>query len=30
VEREPGRGEDGALTVSLGEGGGSTTVEVIL
>jgi alpha-glucosidase len=29
-EREPDRGEDGALTVSLGEGAGSTTVEVIL
>jgi alpha-glucosidase len=29
-EREAHRGEDGALTVSLGEGAGSTTVEVIL
>jgi alpha-glucosidase len=29
-EREPDPGEDGALTVSLGEGDGSTTVEVIL
>ena len=29
-DREPGREEDGALTVSLGEEAGSTTVEVIL
>jgi alpha-glucosidase len=29
-EREPGRWEDGELTVSLGEGAGSTTIEVIL